>query len=60
MDCLSLINRVALHLRPDPSRVVVRAFRPAVEPRELSPIDQARANHLVSRLMRLSEEEAAA
>jgi hypothetical protein len=35
-------NRHALHLRPDPSRVVVRPFRLASEPREFNPTDKAR------------------
>ena len=34
MTTPTFFNRQALHLRPDPSRVVVRPFRPAVEPRD--------------------------
>jgi len=52
-------NRQALHLRPDPSRVVVRPFRPAVEPRDYTPLDKTRANHLVHRLLSLNEAEVA-
>ncbi len=59
MPSLSFINRQALHLRPDPARVVVRSFRPAVEPRDLSPIDKTRVDHLIDRLQALSETEAA-
>jgi predicted GH43/DUF377 family glycosyl hydrolase len=50
-------NRQALHLRPDPSRVVVRPFRPAIEPRDYNPIDKVRANHIVDRLMTLNPAE---
>jgi predicted GH43/DUF377 family glycosyl hydrolase len=46
-------NRQALHLRPDPARVVVRPFKPATEPRDLNPTDKTRANHIVDRVMSL-------
>jgi predicted GH43/DUF377 family glycosyl hydrolase len=46
-------NRQALHLRPDPARVVVRPFKPATEPRDLNPTDRTRANHIVDRVMAL-------
>jgi predicted GH43/DUF377 family glycosyl hydrolase len=46
-------NRLALHLRPDPARVVVRPFKPATEPRDLNPTDKTRANHIVDRVMAL-------
>jgi predicted GH43/DUF377 family glycosyl hydrolase len=52
-------NRQALHLRPDPSRVVVRPFRPAIEPRDYNPIDKVRANHIVDRLLSLDKGEVA-
>lgn len=52
-------NRQALHLRPDPSRVVVRPFRPAVEPRDLNAVDKTRANHIVDRVLALSPAEVA-
>lgn len=54
-----LLNRQALHLRPDPSRVVVRPFRPAIEPRDYNPIDKERANHIVDRLLALDTTEVA-
>ena len=50
-------NRQALHLLPDPARVVVRPFRPAVEPRHLNDVDKIRANHIVARVMALPEPE---
>ena len=46
-------NRQALHLRPDPARVVVRPFKPATEPRDLNPTDKTRANHIVDRVVSL-------
>ena len=46
-------NRQALHLRPDPARVVVRPFKPAIEPRDLNPTDKTRANHIVDRVIAL-------
>lgn len=53
-------NRHALHLRPDPSRVVVRPFRLAVEPREFNPTDKARANHIVESVLALNEAQSEA
>ncbi len=47
------LNRQALYLRPDPSRVVVRPFKPATEPRDLNPTDKSRANHIVERVLSL-------
>jgi predicted GH43/DUF377 family glycosyl hydrolase len=42
-----------LYLRPDPSRVVVRPFKPATEPRDFNPTDKSRANHIVDRVLSL-------
>ena len=47
------VNRQSLYLRPDPTRVVVRPFKPATEPRDLNPTDKVRANHIVERVLRL-------
>jgi predicted GH43/DUF377 family glycosyl hydrolase len=49
----TFFNRHALHLRPDPARVLVRPFRPATEPRDLNPTDKTRANHIVERVLAL-------
>ncbi|MBK1866514.1 glycoside hydrolase family 130 protein [Taklimakanibacter albus] len=54
------LNRQALYLRPDPARVVVRPFKPAIEPRDLNPTDKTRANHIVDRVIGLDPEAAAA
>lgn len=48
-----LVAHQPLYLRPDPQRVVLRPFKPAVEPREHNPTDRARANHIVDRVMAL-------
>ena len=47
----TFFNRQALYLRPDPSRVLVRPFKPATEPRDLNPTDKSRANHIVERVL---------
>ncbi|MEO8320360.1 MAG: glycoside hydrolase family 130 protein [Bradyrhizobium sp.] len=54
------LNRQALYLRPDPSRVIVRPFKPATEPRDLNPTDKTRANHIVERVLSLDPATAAA
>ena len=53
------LNRQALYLRPDPARVIVRPFKPAIEPRDLNPTDRTRANHIVDRVLRLDAAAAA-
>jgi predicted GH43/DUF377 family glycosyl hydrolase len=50
----TFFNRHALHLHPDPARVVVRPFKPATEPRDLNPTDKTRANHIVERVLALA------
>jgi predicted GH43/DUF377 family glycosyl hydrolase len=52
------LNRLSLYLRPDPARVVVRPFKPAIEPRDLNQTDKVRANHIVDRVLRLDTEAA--
>ncbi len=59
MSQSQFLNRQALHLRPDPARVVVRPFRPAIEPRDLNPFDRSKANHIVDRVLGLEPEAAA-
>jgi predicted GH43/DUF377 family glycosyl hydrolase len=49
----TFLNRQALFLRPDPTRVVVRPFKPATEPRDFNPTDKSRANHIVERVLAL-------
>jgi predicted GH43/DUF377 family glycosyl hydrolase len=55
----TFLNRHALYLRPDPTRVIVRPFKPATEPRDLNPTDRTRANHIVDRVLALDSEAAA-
>lgn len=50
-------NRQALHLRPDPARVIVRPFKPATEPRDFNAVDKTRANHIVDRVLGLERVE---
>ena len=59
MSQATFLNRQALHLRPDPARVIVRPFKPATEPRDLNPTDKTRANHIVDRVLALDSEAAA-
>jgi predicted GH43/DUF377 family glycosyl hydrolase len=54
----AFLNRQALHLRPDPARIVVRPFKPGVEPRNLNPTDKTRADHIVDRVLSLSHDAA--
>ena len=58
MSQSQFLNRQALHLRPDPARVVVRPFRPAIEPRELNRFERSKANHIVDRILQLDPEAA--
>lgn len=53
MSQVTFLNRQALHLRPDPARVIVRPFRPATEPKDLKPHEKTRANHIVDRVLAL-------
>jgi hypothetical protein len=54
----SILSRLGPVLRHDSARVIIRPFRPAVEPRDLMPIDKSRANHIVDRVLALPPEEA--
>ncbi|MEY9879027.1 putative GH43/DUF377 family glycosyl hydrolase [Bradyrhizobium sp. USDA 328] len=60
MSQATFLNRQALHLRPDPARVIVRPFKPSTEPRDLNPTDKMRANHIVERVLALDKEAVAA
>ncbi len=59
MPQATFLNRQALHLYPDPARVVVRRFGPSPDPRDMNPTDKLRANHIVARVMGLSQDAAA-
>lgn len=58
MSQVPFLNRQTLWLRPDPARVLVRPFRPAIEPRDLNTVDKTRANHIVDRVLGLDLETA--
>ena len=47
------MNRQALYLRPDTTRVIVRPLNPATEPRDHNPTDKVRANNIVERVLAL-------
>jgi predicted GH43/DUF377 family glycosyl hydrolase len=55
----TFLNRQALYLRPDPARVIVRPFKPEMEPKDFRPTDKTRANHIVDRVLALDEASAA-
>ena len=60
MTVPTFLNRQALYLRPDPTRVVILPFKPATEPRNLNPPDKTRAAHIVDRVLALDPETATA
>ena len=59
MSQATFLHRQALYLRPDATRVIVRPFKPATEPRDLNPTDKTRANHIVERVLGLDPKVAA-
>lgn len=59
MSLSAEFQRLPIKLSGDPSRVIVRPFRPATEPRDLTAIDRSRVNHIVERVMSLSAEATA-
>ena len=59
MSASTFFNRQPLYLRPDPSRVVVRPFRLASEPRDLNPTDWKRADHIVGRVLAMDADTTA-
>ncbi|MHB8813979.1 MAG: glycoside hydrolase family 130 protein [Steroidobacteraceae bacterium] len=58
MSLTPLVNRQSLCLRPDPARVVMRHFRPSIEPRDLNPPDRRRVTHIVDRVLALDPQAA--
>ena len=56
MSELSCLNRQDIVLQPDPSRVVVRPFRPATDPRNLTAGEPNRLELIASRVLALSSE----
>jgi len=47
-------------MRPDPARVVVRPFKPALDPPGFNPTEKTRAHHIIERVMTLDPEAATA
>ena len=58
MSELSCLVRQDFVLQPDPSRVLVRPFRPSTDPAELTPTNRGRANRIVSHVLALSSDAA--
>jgi len=54
------LNRQALYLRPDPTRVIVRPFKPATEPRDLNSEDKTAPIILSNGVLSLDSATAAA
>jgi predicted GH43/DUF377 family glycosyl hydrolase len=54
----NLMARQALHLRPNPARVVIRPFRPAVEPRDINATDNNRVTNVVARVLAMDTDAA--
>jgi predicted GH43/DUF377 family glycosyl hydrolase len=54
----SVLRRQNLQLRPDPARVVIRPFRPAIEPRDTNPTDLTRVKNVVARVLALDADAA--
>lgn len=52
------LKRQSVSLYPDPSRVVVRPFKHATEPRNLNPTDKSRARHIIDRVLQLDPKAA--
>src|SRR6202453_2846302 len=53
VSAFTFFNRQPLYLRPDPSRVVVRPFRLASEPRDFTPTHWKRVDHIVGRVLEM-------
>lgn len=60
MTVPSVAELPAIYIRPDPSRVIVRPFRPSIELADLKPTDRTRANHIVDRVLALNDPRASA
>ena len=51
------LRRLPIMLRPDPGRVIVRAFFPASEPRDLHRPDPVRADRITARVLAMEQDE---
>ncbi len=56
-DLPDFVRRLPVSLTPDPSMVVLRPFRPAVEPRNDNPLDKNRIERIVSRVVSMPAAE---
>jgi len=55
---IDFVTRLPVMMRPDPSRVVIRPFRPAVEPRDNTPVDTSRGQRIVDRVLAMGADGA--
>ena len=51
------LKRLPLHLRPDPRRVLIRPFFPALEQTALNPMDAPRVLKILTRILSLTDAE---
>ena len=51
------LKRLPLYLRPDPRRVLIRPFFPAMEQQSLNPMDAPRALKILTRILSLTDAE---
>lgn len=51
------LKRQPVFLKPDPRRVLIRPFLPAVEPRAINPTDAPRALKILTRILSLTDAE---
>ncbi len=51
------LKRQPVFIKPDPRRVLIRPFLPAVEPRAFNPTDAPRALKILARILSLTDEE---
>ncbi len=58
MNCaVPHLRRLPTFLKPDPRRVLIRPFLPAVEPRAINPTDPSRALKIITRILSLTDGE---
>ena len=58
MSDTSRLRRQPLQLRPDPARVLVRPFKPAIEPRERNQTDEDASHRIIDRVAALGADGA--
>lgn len=59
MSEIQFSEQPVLCLRADPTKVIIRPFKLATEPRDLNPTDKTRVDHIIERVLALDLEVAA-